>query len=345
MAEPQTSQGKTTQAHGTTRVGMSLQRDYVTVVGASHSTFMEDIRGQMGNKMRFINQGIRQLHKYPLGKPDFSVQRVFLIFIDDYERPLLDEVKKIVEGRYGAQYREYDNISQMVDFILSRQRRGREVRQLDFFSHGVVGSIELGYELDRRDSYRLRDAQARMLVQEAFAYDAKIFSYACRTGLGVDVNFELGEGEDAQYERSLAQILADATGTEVRAYPRRSNYDQTYGNAQDRAQQGAAQRKVAADKTATEVYRARLKSYQRRLAEHRLAQSNPNATLPGETEPQKPVATATNEEQRLARHASSRETYQATLGYPLDAEGAVRDVRSGDTPGGLPHGLRSYAPR
>lgn len=345
MAEPKTSQGSTTKAHGITRVGMSLQRDYVTVVGASHSTFMEDLRGQMGNKMRFINQGIRQLRKYPEGKPDFSLQRVFLIFVDDYPRALLDEVKKIVEGRYGANYREYDNISQLVDFILSRQRRGREIRQLDFFSHGVVGSIELGYELDKRDSYRLRDAQARLLVPEAFAYDARIFSYACRTGLGVDVNFELGEGKDPQYPLSLAQILANATGTEVRAFPRRSNYDQTYGNAQDRAQQGEAQRKVTADKAAREVYRMHLKNYQRRLAEYRAAQKDPKAVLPDETAPQAPVASASDVETRLAQHANSRESYQRSLGYPLDAEGAVRDVRSGDTPRGLPSGLRSYSPQ
>lgn len=345
MAEPQTSQGNTTRAHGTTRVSMSLQHDYVTVVGASHSTFIEDVRGQMGNKMRFINQGIRQLRKYPEGKPDFSVQRVFLIFIDDYERPLLNEVKKIVEGRYGAQYREYDNISQMVDFILSRQRRGREIRQLDFFSHGVVGSIELGYELDKRDSYRLRDAQARMLVPEAFAYDAKIFSYACRTGLGVYVNFELGEGEDAQYERSLAQVLANAAGTEVRAYPRRSNYDQTYGNAQDRAQQGEAQRKVAADERAERAYQVRLSSYRRRLTEYRKEKNDPAADLPSESVPRPPAPSASEHERRLALHANSRKRYEDTLGYPLDAEGALRDVRSGDTPRGLPDGLRSYLPQ
>lgn len=345
MAEPQTSQGSTTRVHGTTRVGMSLQRDYVTVIGASHSTFVEDVRGQMGNKMRFINQGIRQLRKYPEGKLDFSVQRVFLIFIDDYERPLLDEVKKIVEGRYGAQYREYDNISQMVDFILSRQRRGREIRQLDFFSHGVVGSIELGYELDKRDSYRLRDAQARKLVPQAFAYDARIFSYACRTGLGADVNFELGEGEDAQYERSLAQILANATATEVQAYPRRSNYDQTYGNAQDRAQQGEAQRKVAADDRAERAYQVRLSDYRKRLAEYRKEKDDLVAALPNESVPQHPVPSANEHERDLARHANSRRRYEDTLGYPLDAEGAVRDVRSGDTPRGLPKGLCSYLPR
>mgnify|MGYP003452531102 CR=1 FL=1 len=67
MAEPQPTLGGTTQEHGTTRVSMSVQQDYVTVVGASHSTLMEDIRGQMGNKLRFINQGIRQLRKYPEG--------------------------------------------------------------------------------------------------------------------------------------------------------------------------------------------------------------------------------------------------------------------------------------
>jgi hypothetical protein len=344
MAEPKQTQGATTRQHGTTQVSMSLQQDYVTVVGASHTSLIEDLRGQMGNKMRFINQGIRQLRRYPPARPDFSVQRVFVVFVDDYERSLLDELKRIVEGRYGAQYREYDNISQLVDLILSRQRRGREIKQLDFFSHGVVGSIELGYELDKRDSYRLRDAQARMLMPEAFAYDAKIYSYACRTGLGIDAELSVAEDEDPQYARSLAQILANAAGTEVQAYPRRSNYDQTYGNAQDRAQQELAQRKVSADKAATDTYRSRLKSYQERLAEYRVAQKNPSAGLPGETEPLPPQPSASEHERELAGHANSRARYQASIGYPLDAEGALRDVRSGDTPRGLPEGLRSYLP-
>ncbi|VXA92907.1 conserved hypothetical protein [Pseudomonas sp. 8AS] len=344
MAEPQPTLGGNTQEHGTTRVSMSVQQDYVTVVGASHSTLMEDIRGQMGNKMRFINQGIRQLRKYPEGKPDFSVQRVFLVFVDDYERQLLDELRKVVEGRYGAQYREYDNISQLVDFILSRQRRGREIRQLDFFSHGVVGSIELGYELDKRDSYRLRDAQARRLVPEAFAYDGKIFSYACRTGLGIDAHLEVAEGEDPQYERSLAQMLANAAGTEVRAYPRRSNYDQTYGNAQDRAQQVTAQNKVAADDRGERAYQVRLSSYRKRVDEYRKDKGDPAAALPNESEPRRPTPSANDYERDLARHANSRKKYETTLGYPLDAEGAMRDVRSGDTPRGLPDGLRSYLP-
>lgn len=344
MAEPQSTQGKTSREHGTTRVSMSLQQDYVTVIGASHSTLLEDLRGQMGNKMRFVNQGIRQLRQYPEAKPDFSVQRVFLIFVDDYERQLLDEVKKLVEGRYGAQYREYDNISQLVDFVLSRQRRGREIKQLDFYCHGVVGSIELGYELDKRDSYRLRDAQARMLVPEAFAYGSKIYSYACRTGLGIDADFQVAEGEDPHYERSLAQILANATCTNVWAFPRRSNYDQTYGNAQDLAQQELAQKRVAADRRAKDAYQIRLKDYQRRLAEHRAVHNDPAAQLPNETAPLPPPPTASEYEQDIALHANSRQKYQKKTGYPLDEEGAVREVRSGKSPDGLPLGLQCYRP-
>jgi hypothetical protein len=61
----QPHQGKTSAQHGTTRIPISLQQDFITVVGASPMTLLESLRGQNGNKMRFINQGIRQTRLYP----------------------------------------------------------------------------------------------------------------------------------------------------------------------------------------------------------------------------------------------------------------------------------------
>ena len=119
--------------HTTTQVKGTLAQDYVTVVGASYMSLYEKVRGQKGNKMRFINQGIRQLTKYPIGTPNFTIQRVFLIFKNDYPENLLAALKDVVENQHGAQYREMDSISGLVDFIAARQRRGREIKQLDFF--------------------------------------------------------------------------------------------------------------------------------------------------------------------------------------------------------------------
>lgn len=338
-------QGKTSAQHPIQQIPVSLQRDYITVVGASHMTLLERLRGQKGNKMRFINQGIRQVRLYPPATANHATQRIFLIFTEDYERPLLDAVKDVVENRYGAKYRELDSIAHLLDFINLRISRKREIKQLDLFAHGLVGTIEFGYELDKADSYRLRNAQAQMLKPEAFDLSGKIYSYACRTGLGIHADVHVNEDEDPLYEKSLAQLIANTAQTAVWAFPRRSNYDQTYGNASDRAGLQGAQQRVQADAQAMKNYKRQLNDYQRRLAAHRTAKQNPNAELPNEIAPKRPIKTATSEQETLVRHAKSRDDYDRSIGYPLDAEGAVHPVRAGDSPTGVPASLREYKPR
>ncbi|VXC77351.1 conserved hypothetical protein [Pseudomonas sp. 8Z] len=338
-------QGQTSAQHSTQQIPVTLQQDYITVVGASHMTLMEKLRGQKGNKMRFINQGIRQIRLYPPATANDSIQRIFLIFVEDYELSLLDAVKEVVETRYGAKYRELDSIAQLLDFINTRIRKKREIKQLDMFAHGLVGSIEFGYELDKADSYRMRDAQAAMLKPEAFDLKAKIYSYACRTGLGIPADVYVKEGEDPLYEKSLAQLIANTTRATVWAFPRRSNYDQTYGNANDRAGLANARKKVSTDAQAMKAYRRRLSDYYERLKAHRKASRDPSAQLPNESAPRPPVKTATAEEETIVRHADSRDEYDQSIGYPLDAEGALRPVRPGETPGGLPAILKEYKPQ
>ncbi|MDX1368467.1 hypothetical protein [Pseudomonas sp.] len=313
-------QGNTSAQHAIQQIPVSLQRDFISVVGASHMTLLESLRGQKGNKMRFINQGIRQIRLYPAATANDSTQRLFLIFTEDYERPLLDAVKNVVEG-YGAKYRELDSISHLLDFINLRISKKREIKQLDVFAHGLVGTIEFGYELDKADSYRLRDAQAQMLKPEAFDLGAKIYSYACRTGLGIRADLHVSEGEDPLYEQSLAQLMANTTQTSVWAFPRRSNYDQTYGTSADRASLEGAKSRIAADDRAMDIYERQLSDYQQRLTTHRQNNQNNNAQLPNESAPVQPRKTASAEDETLVRHATSRDEYEQSIGYPLDAEG------------------------
>lgn len=342
MTTPHT--GKTSAQHAIQQIPIAVQRDFITVVGASHMTMMERLRGQKGNKMRFINQGIRQVRLYPEASADDNTQRIFLIFTEDYERPLLDAVKDVVESRYKAKYQELDSIAHLLDFINSRIAEEREIKQLDLFAHGLVGTIEFGYELAKADSYRMRDAQAQMLNPEAFDLRGKIYSYACRTGLGIDADVYVSEGEDPLYEQSLAQLIANTAQTPVWAFARRSNYDQTYGSSEDRSALTSARNRVQADANAMKVYRRKLSNYQKRLEAHRQASNNPIAALPNESSPRPPQKIASADDQALVRHANSRDEYEQSIGYPLDAEGAVRPVRAGGSPTGVPARLLEFKP-
>jgi hypothetical protein len=344
----QLKQSSTAPGEPTTPVEAIADFDYVTVVGCSNPSAFDSIsprevasnlwNGQNGDKVMFINQGIRQIREYPLAKPDDSVQRVFLIFTEDYSTPLLGEVKQIVEGRYGAKYRELASIADLVDFVAARRRKKRLIRQMDFYSHGVVMQVEFGYHTDKEESYRLREAQARMLDPKAFEWDAKICSYACRTGLGIDIGNKLGEDEDPQYEHSLAQLLADSADVEVHAFPRRSLYDQTYGTAEDRRVGAEVLVKKKQYKNAHDRYESELADYRRRAGNRK--------EIPGELPPKAPVRPYSKEQENLALHVESRERYEKdpAIKLPLDAYGAVRPVRSGMTPSGLPVGLKKFTP-
>jgi hypothetical protein len=333
----------TSAQHAIQQIPIALRRDSITVVGASHMTMMEKLRGQKGNKMRFINQGIRQIRLYSEASDDAS-QHIFLIFTEDYERPLLNAVKDVVERRYKAKYQELDSIAHLLDFINSRIAEKREIKQLDLFAHGLVGTIEFGYELAKAASYRMRDTQAQMLDPEAFDLRGKIYSYACRTGLGIDADVYVSEGEDPLYEQSLAQLIANTAQTPVWAFARRSNYDQTYGSSEDRSGLAGARNRVQADANAMKVYRRQLSHYQKRLAAHRQASNNPIAALPNESSPRPPQKVASADDQALVRHANSRDEYEQSIGYPLDAEGAARPVRAGDSPTGVPARLLEFKP-
>ncbi|MOA21916.1 hypothetical protein D3C78_1424340 [compost metagenome] len=129
------------------------------------------------------------------------------------------------------------------------------------------------------------------------------------------------------------------------AFPRRSNYDQTYGNSSDRSRLASARDKTKTDAQAIKNYRRQLVEYQRRLAAYRKANNDVAALLPNETAPAPPRRTASAEEETLVRHANSRDKNEILIGYPLDAEGAVRGVRAGETPAGVPAILREYKPQ
>ncbi|RQP52723.1 hypothetical protein DF159_29325 [Burkholderia ubonensis] len=294
--------------------------------------------------MMFINQGIRQLRQYPEGTPDYAIQRVFLIFTKDYPSKLLDELKRIVEVDYRASYRELTDVADLVTFIAARRSKKRLIKQLDIFSHGIVHSIEFGYDVGESWKICYGLNQARMLAPLAFDDDATIFSYACRTGLGHDIGEKLNPGEDPKYEESLAQIMADSGDVEVRAFPRRSNYDETYGTGEELS---------AAKKTLPKIdqYRREVEAYHRQMAAYRkrtlVLGKGPMNEIPGEPPPKAPVRPYSERELQLAMHMEGRRKYEkdANIGLPLDPLGAVNPVRSGSTPEGLPMGLHTFRPR
>jgi len=214
-------------------------KEAVVVVGAQN----HNIEGKKfaTNKMMFVHQGIRQLREYAKDRHDEI--RTTVLFREGYTPKQLKAVEKAVRDT-GARFITADSINDLINYInqgstilpSQQDRRQDKVSRLDFFSHGVVGSIELGFETRKAESYRLDEKAVAKLDPMAFKHDidALVSSFACRTGLGnPEINKEVGK-EPLMREQSLAQKLADRLGVGVRALMSRSDYQDTLGSHEDR---------------------------------------------------------------------------------------------------------------
>jgi hypothetical protein len=353
-----TTQTRPVEEKHVTPIFMSGDLDYVTVVGSYYTWFVSDmIESNRGNKASFINQGIRQVCEY--GKTavgqGWSRRSVFLMFREDYEQRAINMVRQIVKDKCSADFAVYDNVSELLDFINRRPRKKRLLRQMDVFSHGMVGAIEFGYETPRQESYRLGKAQARMLNPMAFDDDAIIYSYACRTGVGADKSsFE--PGDEPKYDESLAQVIADSADVYVMAYPRRSDYSDTYGTREDRERMQKTRKKMGIYKMRARYYESDLSAYEKkrkvyndRLQAYRVAAGKPELqeipNLPPPQPPALPPKDYTDADEILVMREDERIKNQGETGLPIDHRGAVRPVKSGVTPQGLPDGLKKFTPR
>ena len=78
-------------------------------------------------------------------------------------------------------------VNELVNFSNQRIEKNRAIRKLIFFSHGVIGKISLRYEGDDVASGEFTKASIAQVNKSVFNYDDEVISYACRTGIGIDV--------------------------------------------------------------------------------------------------------------------------------------------------------------
>ncbi|MDR1064115.1 MAG: hypothetical protein LBL48_09360 [Azoarcus sp.] len=365
------------EAQHTTIIQAYDDGDYVTVVGCSNPGIVDswsfrvilgNIKsqvesGQAGDRAMFVNQGIRQVREYQKRRKDQQEKKdkgrqdrsVFFIFRENYEPQALTKIKSIVKDRYGAEFAILDNIGELVNFVNSRRNKKRFIKQMDFYSHGLVGAIEFGYDTDKADSYRFGHVQARLLKPEMFHDDAVVMSYACRTGIAVDRD-SFADGTSPQYDKSLAQTLADCADVEVHAFLRRTDYRQTYGNKAQSETAAKTKNKVLEydlkmsqfDKLLTDYHKIMARR-QKLLEAYRRSSGNPDVqAIPGmpaePSPPQSPEKDFSEEEEELARAEIARQKNQWDYNLPIDPYGAVNPVGTFGTPEGLPEGKRVFTP-
>jgi len=208
-------------------------RENVVVVGSQYAN-------GAGNKLMFVNQGIRSLRSYSQSHPDES--RSMVLFTGGYSKKQIARIEKSV-AKYGGTLVQVNSAEEMINYInskstgsgdLSGARSDDKITNMDMFSHGVAGAVEFGYETNNWEEYRLNDTNVMNINSGAFkGTGSTITSYACRTALGTDIKF-IGSDYGINPGNSLAQKMANASGAHVRAFPVRTDYQFTLGTWSER---------------------------------------------------------------------------------------------------------------
>jgi RHS repeat-associated protein len=188
-------------------------------------------------KMNSVHQAVRQLVNYE--KEDPKESRTLVIFKEGYTANQLNRIEQDVRDHGGTMV-AVDSIDALFAYVATRKTEsskessGEVIKHLDFFSHGLAGSIEFGHKTGKAEKYRLDEKNVKNLPVDRFSSQTVIQSFACRTALGNKEEIEFSSDlkmvdGPAAYEGSLAASLATRTDAVVRAYAIRSFYGNTRG--------------------------------------------------------------------------------------------------------------------
>ena len=195
----------------------------IVVVGSEH-------RKAAASKLQFVHQGIRRIKEYESEEPNET--RTMVLFSEGYTQKQISAISDALK-KHNADLIAVDSIAEFANYVnhgspfsTSVNLRGEDkITAMDFFSHGVPGSIGLGYRTRKENAYELNMSTLKKFAKEAFDPSSVITSYACRTAWS----------EEYGISKSLAREMAVTLETDVRAFAVRTDYADTLGNRSDRA--------------------------------------------------------------------------------------------------------------
>jgi hypothetical protein len=237
-----TTQGKfSSNQNHTVNQKISKPQDFIAVAGSAEGGWSNNFRSGFqqseANRYMFINQAIRAL--YTFDKPVFNSdgtpkkQRILVVFQFKYTVKDIERINLYAE-QAEARVIYVKNEKEFIDFLNKRKSNHREIKRLEIYSHGVVGSISFHYSSELFKHERVSEGEFNKssvdkVSPEIFAANATVASYACRTGIGKEGEaFE--NSSSAKPEHSLAQYMANKWGIPIQAFERRSLYEKTYGS-------------------------------------------------------------------------------------------------------------------
>lgn len=210
-----------------------------------------------GSKLMFAHQALRRMR--------LNKDIKFAVFMceDGYKPSHIKAVKDSVTNLHNGKFHQVSSVQQIINYLntgdidnsagILEERKIKPVKQLFFYSHGLVGKIALGMSIMEDNSdYAFGKEQVAKLNKEAFTSESHIYSFACRTGLGnpdIDKTVKKEQTKNSGIittpvgpipifktetihlplysAQSIAQKLSDQTGATTYAYLRRSDYEDT----------------------------------------------------------------------------------------------------------------------
>jgi hypothetical protein len=260
-------------------------------------------------KMMFISAAyvkartLRKANKQTIAYVDVGYTRIEKLTLEYLQDKMKFELVKL-------------NDSDAVIDLMNRDRDRYKLLDVAFFSHGVVGQIALNYP-SQAQIVNFETDNFSDVEKTAFAANGRIYSYACRTGVGKDDKQSGFKNEsEAQLEKSLAQDLANHFNIEVHAYLKRTFYGDVIRN-----------------KSNSETITSTLKK-ERQTQEGDLIQIPPDH----EALPHPDLANGWNPLSGAKR--------EGTYNYALwRKDGGLKLPVAADSPKGLPNDMRIFKPK
>lgn len=335
------------------KTNISPSEEYIVVVGKqSHSSdwkrnlaasFIDSVVAP-NSKLMFIHQAFRRM------RLNSNISFTFLLCHSpnganalEYTDKQINAIQDTVENTYNGTFVKVSSAKQIINYIntgdvnnferITSKRKNKPIKQLLFYSHGVVGEISLalgptGFDLTE---FSFKEAEVKKINQDAFDAKAHIYSYACRTGLGnskIDKSIYINEKKDKDdpnnkynllSSQSLAQKIANISNSVVYAYLKRTWYGDTLFTNDEY--------------DFMDAYDAFRNQRQPKRSEVKSGKKYNNIVKKGPND---------DEENRYQELKKIRTDIKYIDNANFLASGALHPVRAADTPTGLPDDMKTY---
>jgi len=214
------------------------QQEVILIVGT------EQHSANYGNKMMFPAQAVREIRQNYSAYKNLTI----LMFTDGYNSEELSNPENSAKAfNANVNFKKINTVTDLINYLNkgdSKVIRGDvKISTIKVFAHGLPSIFDFGLDGKNQLNQRFEIKHISEIKKESFVSSPIIHSFACRTG-NLDNRPEAskkGYTYDSNWielvkpQESLAQKLADYFNATVYAYIKRSEYQSTWDDKDNKA--------------------------------------------------------------------------------------------------------------